>query len=47
MAYGACDSPTAQYARRITYVIGPDGRIVQAIDQVNAREHPEALLRTL
>ncbi|HST20225.1 MAG TPA: peroxiredoxin [Blastocatellia bacterium] len=47
MAYGACDDPTAQYAKRITYVIGPDGRIVQAIDQVNAREHPEALLCTL
>jgi peroxiredoxin Q/BCP len=47
MAYGACDSPTAQYARRITYVIGPDGRIAQAIDQVNAREHPEELIRAL
>ena len=47
MAYGACDSPTAQYAKRITYVIGPDGLIAQAIGQVNAREHPEELLGAL
>lgn len=47
MAYGACDEPTAGYAKRITYVIGPDGHIAQAIDQVNAREHPEQLLSTL
>ena len=47
LAYGACDSPTAQSARRITYVIGPDGRIIQAIASVNAREHPEQLIATL
>jgi hypothetical protein len=42
MAYGACDSPTADYARRITYVIGPDGRILQAIGTVNARASRDA-----
>jgi peroxiredoxin Q/BCP len=47
MAYGACDEPTAQYAKRITYVIDPKGRIAQAIEQVNAREHPEELLATI
>jgi len=47
MAYGACDDSTAQYAKRITYVINPDGRIAQAIAEVNAREHPEQLLNTL
>ena len=47
MAYGACDSPTDQYAKRITYVIGPDGLIAQAVGQVNAREHPEELLGAL
>jgi peroxiredoxin Q/BCP len=47
LAYGACDSPTAQNARRITYVIGPDGLIAQAIGTVNAREHPEQLIATL
>lgn len=47
LAYGACDSATAQYAKRITYVIGPDGRIAQAIATVSAREHPEQLVATL
>jgi peroxiredoxin Q/BCP len=47
LAYGACDSPTAAYAKRITYVIGPDGRIAQSIGTVNAKEHPEQLIATL
>jgi hypothetical protein len=38
MAYEACDSPKDFFAKRITYVIGPDGRIEQAI----ATEHPGA-----
>jgi peroxiredoxin Q/BCP len=44
MAYGACDEPTATYARRITYVIGPDGRIDHASPKVNPGEHPEEML---
>lgn len=44
MAYGACDEPTATYARRITYVIGPDGRIAHASPKVNPGEHPEEML---
>ena len=45
--YGACDTPTAEYARRITYVIGPDGRIKQAHPKVSAASHPAELLATL
>ena len=40
MAYGACDSPTASSARRISYVIGPDGRITHAYAKVSPQEHP-------
>ena len=47
MAYGACDEPTASYARRISYVIGPDGRIAQAFGKVNPGSHPEELLASL
>lgn len=47
MMYGACDSPGAEYASRITYVIGPDGRITQAHGKVSAARHPEELLVTL
>lgn len=31
-AYAACASADAPYAKRITYVIGPDGKIERAID---------------
>lgn len=47
MAYGACDSSDAEYARRITYVIGADGRIAQAYPQVSAASHPHELLAAL
>lgn len=47
MAYGACDSPSAGAAARITYVIGPDGKIRQAYPQVSAKAHPAELLKTL
>jgi len=47
MAYGACDSLDAKAASRITYVIGPDGDVLQAHETVNTREHPESLLAAL
>ncbi|MSS71230.1 MAG: peroxiredoxin [Candidatus Latescibacteria bacterium] len=47
MAYGACDSPDAKTPKRMTFVVGPDGKLLQVHAQVNAREHPEALLKTL
>ena len=47
MMYGACDSDQAEYAARITYVIGPDGRITQVHGKVSAARHPEELLATL
>ena len=47
VAYGACDSPKAWTAKRITYVIGPDGKVAQFHGKVNAAKHPEELLYTL
>jgi thioredoxin-dependent peroxiredoxin len=47
LAYGACDAKDAGYAKRISYVIDEEGRIAQAHEQVNAREHPEELLATI
>ena len=47
MAYGACDSPDAQYARRISYVISPEGKIAQVYEKVSAATHPEELLKNL
>ena len=47
MAYGACSEPTAAFAARITYVIGPDGKILQAHSKVTPKTHPEETLRSL
>ena len=47
MKYGACDSPSAGNAKRITYVIDPEGKISQVYGKVNAAEHPKELLATL
>ena len=47
MAYGACDSRETRFAKRITYVIGPDRKIVQAHPGVSAKTHPRELLATL
>ena len=32
LAYKAAETATDRYAKRFTYVIGPDGKIEQAID---------------
>ena len=47
LAYKACDAPTDEYARRYTYVIGPDGTIEQAIDTKDPAGQADALLKTL
>ena len=47
MAYGACDSPKAMFAERITYVIGPDGKILQAHPKVSVKSHPQEILASL
>ena len=47
LAYGACDSPTDRTARRISYVIGPDGRIEHAFPKVDPKRHPAEVLALL
>jgi thioredoxin-dependent peroxiredoxin len=47
MAYGACESPEAGYANRISYVIGPDGRIEQVYGAVKPKSHPQEVLDAL
>ncbi len=47
MAYGACESPKDVYAKRITYVIGEDGKILQTYPKVDAARHPHELLEKL
>ena len=47
MAYGACDKKQDRSARRISYVIGPDGTIRHAFAKVDAGNHPRELLDLL
>jgi thioredoxin-dependent peroxiredoxin len=47
LAYGACDSAEARSAKRISYVIAPDGRIQQVYAKVDTATHPEDILATL
>jgi peroxiredoxin Q/BCP len=47
LAYGACKDANAQYADRISYLIGPEQRIVKAYDNVDPAKHPEEVLADL
>ena len=47
VTYGAADDAGAGYATRITYVIGPDGKIVQAHPKVSVKGHPKEILASL
>jgi peroxiredoxin Q/BCP len=47
LLYGAADDAKAEYAKRISYLIGPDGRVKKAYPKVNAAAHPEEILKDL
>jgi len=47
LAYGAADDAKAGSAKRISYLIGPDGKIRKAYPKVNAAAHPEEVLKDL
>lgn len=47
LLYGACDDATARSAKRISYLIGPDGKVKKAYPKVNAAAHPEEVLKDL
>ena len=47
LAYGAADSATDGYARRIAYVIDEEGKIAQAHAKVDASAYPAWQLRNL
>ena len=47
MAYGAADSPDTEYPARISYLIGPDGRVKKVYAKVVPAEHPDEVLADL
>jgi peroxiredoxin Q/BCP len=46
-AYGACKSPSSPAAKRITYLIGADGRVEQAWSGLPPAEHARVVLEYL
>lgn len=47
MAYGACDDLKAPSAKRISFLIGPDGTILKAYGAVKPANHPGEVLDDL
>ena len=47
MAYGAATSPDDGKASRISYLIGPDGKIAKVYGKVKPPEHPDEVLADL
>jgi len=47
LAYGAVEDASARTAKRISYLIGPDGKIKKAYATVKAADHPEQVLGDL
>ena len=46
-AYHADDLAEPSYPRRISYLIGPDGKIVKGYDPVKPATHPDEVLADL
>ena len=47
VAYGAAADADAGKASRISYIVGPDGKVLKAYPKVKAAEHPEQVLADL
>jgi peroxiredoxin Q/BCP len=47
MAYGAADAPDAGYAKRISYVLDEEGRVLHAYPKVKPDGHLDAVLEDL
>ena len=47
LAYGACDNVKAGNAKRISYLIDEQGKILRAYDSVSPRNHPAEVLADL
>lgn len=47
IAYGACDSPKDEFARRIAYVIDENGKIAEAHPKVDPATYPQEQLARL
>ena len=44
VAYGAADGPGAGNAKRISVLIGPDGKVRRVYPKVDVKAHPDQVL---
>ena len=44
LAYRACESERDSYPRRVSYVVGRDGRVELAVDAADPSAHPRRIL---
>ncbi len=44
LAYGAAESPSDGYAKRISYLIGPDGTVERVWDKVDVKAHADDVI---
>ena len=47
MRYGAAKRPGQWFARRISYLIDPEGRVARVYEKVRPGRHPDEVLATL
>ncbi len=47
LLYGAAEDQKAQFAKRLSYLIDPEGKIRKAFPKVSAAAHPEEILADL
>ena len=47
MSYGAAKKPSQWFARRVSYLIDPEGRIARVYGKVRPGKHPDEVLATL
>lgn len=47
MAYGACESPDAGHASRVTVVIDGEGKVAKVYPKVDPKSHPAEVLAEL
>jgi thioredoxin-dependent peroxiredoxin len=47
MKYGACDDPSQESAKRISYLIGPDQHIAKVWAKVDTKVHASDVLASL
>jgi peroxiredoxin len=47
VSVGAADSTDAPVARRISYLVGPDGKVLRVYDSVNPSSHARDVLGDL